>query len=69
MKLVDHRNREINIGDKVRIVKDIPSVNGMLYKNRIVTIDEVTKDNKIRVKCSLGKIWWVESSHVSSSFL
>ena len=68
MKTVDHRDRKIGIGDKVRIIKDIPSVDGMLYKNRIVKIDEI-KDNKLRVKCSLGKLWWVESSHVSASFL
>ena len=58
----------IKIGDKVRVTKDIPSVNGMLHKDRIVTVDEI-KDNKLRVKCSLGKIWWVESNHISASFL
>ena len=68
MKLVDNKNRNIDVGDKVRIVEDIPSVNGMLYKNRIVTIDEIN-DKKIRVKCSLGKLWWVESNHISTNFL
>jgi hypothetical protein len=68
MKLVDHKDRVIGIGDKVRVVRDVPSVDGMLYKDRIVKIDEI-KDNKLRVKCSLGKLWWVEPSHVSASFL
>ena len=68
MKIVDSKNRPIKIGDKVRIIEDIPSVNGVLYKNRIVTISEV-KDRKIRVKCSLGKVWWVEQQHISASFL
>ena len=60
--------KNFSVGDKVRIIKDIPSVDGMLHKDRIVKIDEI-KNNKIRVKCSLGKIWWIESSHVSASFL
>ena len=68
MKSVDCKDRQINIGDKVRVVKDIPSVDGMLHKDRIVKIDEIKYD-KIRVKCSLGKIWWVQSSQVSCNFL
>ena len=70
MNLVDNKNRNINIGDKVRVVEDIPSVNGMLYKDTIVKLDEFNnKQNKIRVTDSLGKVWWVEPSQVSASFL
>lgn len=68
MKLVDNKNRNLNVGDKVRVINDIQSVDGMLYKDRIVTIEQVS-NNKIKVKCSLGKIWWVESNHISASFL
>tara|TARA_Y100001963_G_C6540502_1_gene335266 strand:- start:49 stop:261 length:213 start_codon:yes stop_codon:yes gene_type:complete len=70
MKLVDHRNRELSIGQRVRIEMDIPSENGMLYKDSIVKLDEFNdKTKKIRVTDSMGKIWWVEPSQVSSSFL
>ena len=68
--LVDHRNRKLRIGERVRVEEDIPSPEGMLYKNQIVKLDEwndVTK--KIRVTDSLGKVWWVEPSKVSASFL
>ena len=68
MKLVDNKNRNLKIGDKVRVVTDVPSVDGMLYKDRIVTIEQVN-NQKIRVKCSLGKIWWVAPNHISASFL
>ena len=68
MKLVDYKNREVNIGDRVRIQDDIPSVNGMLRKDQIVKVSEI-KNSKLRVKDSLGKIWWVEPSQVSASFL
>ncbi len=70
MKLVDKRNRELEIGQRVRIEMDIPSENGMLYKDSIVKLDEFNdKTKKIRVTDSMGKIWWVEPSQVSSSFL
>ena len=56
------------VNRRFRVIRDVPSVDGMLYKDRIVKIDEI-KNNKLRVKCSLGKIWWVEPSQVSASFL
>ena len=70
MKLVDYRNRELSLGQRVRVEVDIPSENGMLYKDTIVKLDEFNnKQNKIRVTDSLGKVWWVEPSQVSASFL
>jgi len=69
-ELVDHNNRNIDVGDKVRIIQDIPSPEGMLYKNQIVKIDEWNvKTKKIRVTDSVGKVWWVEPTFVSCSFL
>lgn len=70
MKLIDSRGRTLSIGQRVRIEEDIPSVNGMLYKDSIVKLDEFNgKTNKVRVQDSLGKVWWVEPTQVSSSFL
>ena len=70
MKLMDGRGRELSIGQRVRIEADIPSENGMLYKDSIVKLDEFNDTTKkIRVTDSLGKVWWVEPSQVSSSFL
>ncbi len=70
MKLVDNKNRNISIGDRVRIEIDIPSPDGMLYKNQLVKISEWNKNTKkIRVTDSVGKVWWIEPSHVSASFL
>ena len=70
MKLICSRGRELELGQRVRIEVDIPSENGMLYKDSIVKLDEFNdKQNKIRVTDSLGKVWWIEPSQVSSSFL
>ena len=68
--LVDYRGRSLEIGQRVRIQEDIPSENGILYKDSIVKLDELNfKTKKIRVTDSLGKVWWVEESQVSASFL
>jgi len=70
MKLIDGRGRELSIGQRVRIETDIPSENGMLYKHQIVKLDEFNdKTKKIRVTDSLGKVWWIEPTQVSCSFL
>ena len=54
----------MKINDKVKVSKDIPSINGMLHKDTIVKIDEITLGTNpvrgnIRVVDTLGKIWWV----------
>ena len=70
MSLVDYRGRTLEIGSRVRIEVDIPSENGMLYKNSIVKLDEWNDTTKkIRVTDKLGKVWWIEPSQVSCSFL
>ena len=70
MVLVDSRNRKMSVGERVRIEQDIPSPDGVLYTNSIVKIDEFNDNtNKIRVTDSTGKVWWIEPSTVSCSFL
>ena len=60
----------MKIGDKGKILKDIPSVNGMLHVGTVVKIDEITEGinpvrGSIRVTDNLGKIWWVNSTDIS----
>ena len=70
MKLVCGRGRQLTIGQQVRIEEDIPSANGMLYKHSIVKLDEFNDSTKkIRVTDRVGKVWWIEPSQVSCSFL
>ena len=51
----------MKIGDKVKIIKDIPSIDGMLYADTVVKINQITGGihGPIRVVDDLGKIWWV----------
>jgi len=68
--LVDHKQRELKVGQKVKILKNIPSVDGMLYENTIVKISEYDGVKEtIRVTDGLGKIWWINPSVVSASFI
>ena len=68
--LVDYKNRKMEIGDRACVQVDIPSPDGVLYKNSIVKIDEWNDNTKkIRVTDSTGKVWWIEPTQVSCSFL
>jgi len=60
----------MKINDKVKVNKDIPSINGMLHKGTIVKIDQITEGKTlmhgaIRVVDTLGKIWWVNEGDIS----
>ena len=66
----DVKGTKLDIGKRVCIQEDIPTVDGMLYKNSIVKLDEFNNDTrKIRVTDNLGKVWWIEPTQVSCSFL
>ena len=70
MSLVDYKGRTLKIGKRVRVETDIPSENGMLYKHSIVKLDEFNDSTKkIRVIDRVGKVWWIEPTQVSCSFL
>ena len=64
------KGSSLSVGDRVKIMRDIPSVNGMLYKGSIVKIGEITGSNpvrgSIRVIDNLGKIWWVNKGDVTN---
>tara|TARA_Y100000590_G_scaffold406921_1_gene496663 strand:+ start:35 stop:208 length:174 start_codon:yes stop_codon:yes gene_type:complete len=49
---------------KYKIIKDYPTIDGMLYKNEIVKLDNGDTKDKIRVKDSTGKIWFVDSKYL-----
>tara|TARA_B100000287_G_scaffold11409_1_gene11526 strand:- start:132 stop:341 length:210 start_codon:yes stop_codon:yes gene_type:complete len=68
--LVDYKGRGLEVGQRVRVEVDIPSHEGMLYKNSIVKISEWnSKTEKIRVTDNTGKVWWLAPTQVSCSFL
>ena len=46
MKLVDHKGRNLKVGERVCVQKDIPSPDGVLYKNSIVKLDEWNIETK-----------------------
>ena len=64
----DVKGLKLSIGNRVCIQQDIPSVDGMLYKNTIVKV-EALEESKLRVQDRSGKLWWVQYTQVSASFL
>ena len=68
MGITDSRGRKLQIGERVRVEEDIPSVNGMLYKNSICKV-EALDEKKVQIQDRSGKLWWVTGNQVSASFL
>ena len=64
----DVRGTKLKVSDRVCIQEDIPTVNGMLYKNTICKVDSL-EESKLRVQDRSGKLWWVGYNQVSASFL
>ena len=64
----DVRGNKLGVGKRVCIQEDISSVNGMLYKNTICKVEALDK-SKVQVQDRSGKLWWVQYSQVSASFL
>ena len=64
----DVKGTKLDIGKRVCIQEDIPTVDGMLYKNTICKVDSL-EEGKLRVQDRSGKLWWVQYSQVSASFL
>ena len=64
----DKKGTKLTIGNRVCIQEDIPTVNGMLYKNTICKV-EALNDGKLQVQDRSGKLWWVACNQVSASFL
>ena len=59
----------MKIGDKVKVIKDIPSINGMLHKGTVVRIDEISLPpsavrGNIRAVDNLGKIWFLNEGDI-----
>jgi hypothetical protein len=59
----------MKIGDKVKVNKDIPSINGMLHKGTVVRIDEISLPlsvvgGNIRAVDNLGKIWFLKEGDI-----
>ena len=64
----DVKGHVLKVGERVCIQEDIPTVNGMLYKNTICKV-EGFDTKKVQVQDRSGKLWWVQYSQVSASFL
>ena len=64
----DVRGTKIKISDRRCIQQDITTIDGMLYKHTIVKVDSL-EEGKLRVQDRSGKLWWVQYSQVSASFL
>ena len=54
------------IGDKVKVTESISTVEGTLYENEICKVDgTIYPDKDLRLKDSMGRIWYVMEYQVT----
>ena len=53
--MIDCKGRKLKIGERVCVQEDIPTVDGMLYKNSICKV-EILNDEKIQIQDKSGKL-------------
>ena len=49
---------------KFRVLDTITTVNGTLYKDEIVTLENKEADGDWRVKDSMGRIWFIKKENL-----
>ena len=55
----------MKIGDKMKVIKTVTTVDGTLYKVEIVKFQEAVDSNgDYRVKDSMGRIWFVKKKNL-----
>tara|TARA_Y100001963_G_C6545124_1_gene337289 strand:- start:50 stop:238 length:189 start_codon:yes stop_codon:yes gene_type:complete len=55
------------VGDKLKVIRDIATIDGVLYKNEIVKIEAIGfPDKDMRVIDNLGRIWYINFCDVGT---
>ena len=57
----DVKNRVVKEGERVRIEVNVPSHDGMLYKDSIVTIDEISGDKARVIDSRILRVFFNEN--------
>ena len=60
-------SEKFKVGSKLKVIRDIPTINGVLYKNEIIKIDAIGfRDKDMRVIDNMGRIWYIDFCDVST---
>ena len=49
---------------KMKVTESITTVNGTLYKDELVILEEVNSNKDYRVKDTMGRIWFVNKKYL-----
>ena len=51
---------------KCEVLQTVTTVDGTLYKGEVVTVQDKEKNGDIRVKDTMGKIWYIKDDILKS---
>ena len=52
---------------KCEVLQTVTTVDGTLYEGEVVTVQDKEKNGDIRVKDTMGKIWYVKKQQVTDT--
>ena len=53
------------IGKKAKIIETVSTINGTLYKDEVVHVEN-SENGNYRVKDSMGRIWYIDKNNVKN---
>ena len=55
------------VGDRLKVIRDIATIDGVLYKNEVIKIEAIGfPDKDMRVIDNLGRIWYIDFCDVGT---
>ena len=52
---------DYKVGTKLKVIKDVATIDGVLYQNEIIKVDAVGfPDKDMRVTDNMGRIWYLD---------
>ena len=54
----------MKIGDKMKVINTLTTIEGTLYEGEVVRFQEIEKNGDYRVKHSMGRIWFLDKENL-----
>ena len=55
------------VGDRLKVIRDIATIDGVLYKEEIIKVDAIGfPDKDMRVIDNMGRIWYLDFCDVGT---
>mgnify|MGYP001376263628 FL=1 len=59
--------KDYKVGTKLKVIRDVATIDGVLYQNEVIKVDAVGfPDKDMRVTDNMGRIWYLNFCDVGT---